>query len=190
LLGERMAAQCKNGDADPIAFLVDDHERLQKLFRGFEAAEGGAVRRALAERACAELKIHAALEAEIFYPAARAALGTKGGSIVKRAEAEHAAAARLIAALEDPASDDISYADAFARLAALVKHHIEREEREIFARFRQCSPDLGSIAARLRRRKDALLRAEDVPGQIEPSAEAEGEYEPDLDEALARRLAR
>jgi hypothetical protein len=30
----------------------------------------------------------------------------------------------------------------------------------------------------------------DVPGQAEPSAEAEGENEPELDEALARRLTR
>ena len=149
MLGERWPHENEN----PIAFGRRSRTAPETLprFRG----RRGAQRRALAERACAELKIHAALEAEIFYPAARAALGTKGGSIVKRAEAEHAAAARLIAALEDPASDDISYADDFARLAALVKHHIEREEREIFARFRQCSPDLGSIAARLRRRKDA-----------------------------------
>ena len=31
--------------------------------------------------------------------------------------------------------------------------------------------------------------AADVPGQPEPSAEAEGAHEPELDEALARRLA-
>jgi hypothetical protein len=31
--------------------------------------------------------------------------------------------------------------------------------------------------------------ATDVPGQPEPSAEAEGECEPELDEAQARRLA-
>lgn len=184
-----MGAQRKDRDADPISFLVDDHERLQKLFRSVEAAKGNAVRRALAERACAELKIHTALEAEIFYPAARAALGRAGGSIVNRAEADHTAAARLIGELEDPASDDTSYAANFAQLAARIRSHFDREEREIFARLRQCSMDL-AIAARLRRRKDALLRAEDVPGQIEPSAEAEGEYEPELGDALTRRLVR
>jgi len=35
----------------------------------------------------------------------------------------------------------------------------------------------------------ACADAADVPGQPEPSAEAEGECEPELDEAQARRLA-
>jgi hypothetical protein len=38
--------------------------------------------------------------------------------------------------------------------------------------------------------RPACADAADVPGQPEPSAEAEGECEPELDEAQARRLAR
>ncbi len=178
-----MANERKRNTADAIDLLRDDHDRLQQLFDSVAGA-----RRSTIEQACAELKIHFVLEAELLYPAARAALGPDGASIVDEAEGEHDVAARLVAELERMAPADLRAAPTFAVLAACVRHHLDNERDRLFPVLRDSTLDIGALAAALHSRKEALLATES-PGQPEPSAEAEGAYEPELDEALARRLA-
>jgi hypothetical protein len=60
----------------------------------------------------------------------------------------------------------------------------------LFAKMRAASLELHALAARLRSQAESLLAPDEAPGQIEPSADAAGAFEPALDEALARRLAR
>lgn len=58
----------------------------------------------LVRMACAELKIHAALEEEIFYPAAREKLDET--SLVGEAQVEHAVLNQLIGELEEMTPDE------------------------------------------------------------------------------------
>lgn len=187
-----MATTRARQDVDAIDLLVADHRRVQKLFRAFEAVDRSddVARRAVVDQACAELKRHAALEAEIVYPAAVAALGADAVALVNEAKVEHRVAERLVAELERLQPADAHYAPTVAVLAAYVGHHVEAEQNGLFARLRDSSLDLRALAARLRERNAALLDAAETPGQVEPSADAEGDYEPELDEALARRLVR
>ena len=187
-----MATTRARPDIDAIDLLVADHRRVEKLFRAFAAADRSdhTARQAIVGQACAELKRHATLEAEIVYPAAVAALGADGVALVNEAQVEHRVAERLVADLERLEPGDARYAPTFAVLAAYVRHHVAAEQNGLFARLRDSSLDLRVLAARLHERNAALLDAADTPGQVEPSADAEGRYEPELDEALARRLVR
>jgi hypothetical protein len=64
-----------NRNDDAIAMLMQDHKRVQKLFREFERLDHDDPEacRELVELACTELKVHTTLEEEIFYPAVRKA---------------------------------------------------------------------------------------------------------------------
>jgi hypothetical protein len=50
------------------ALLKEDHERVKALFDRFEEAKGRAAKTKVVRAALAELKVHAALEEELFYP--------------------------------------------------------------------------------------------------------------------------
>src|SRR4051794_19537768 len=58
---------------EPMSMLVEDHQKVQKMFKQFEKLkdEDASAKRDLVTRACAELKVHTQIEEEIFYPAAR-----------------------------------------------------------------------------------------------------------------------
>ena len=66
-------------------------------------APAAAERRPLAEEICTLLTVHAALEEEIFYPAARAA--GVDADLLDEAEVEHASAKDLIAQIRDMEPD-------------------------------------------------------------------------------------
>src|SRR6267154_1043385 len=58
-----------------IAILKKDHDTVKGLFDEFEKAETPARKSKIIEQALPELKIHAILEEEIFYPTVRAHVG-------------------------------------------------------------------------------------------------------------------
>lgn len=185
-----MAPGRKRGNPDAIDLLAADHRLIRKLFRRFAVAADDGARRAIVEQACAELKLHATLEAEIFYPAARAALAPDDASAVSEAEVEHGGASALVAELERLEPADPYYAATFTVLARHAGRHFTEEEKGLFVRLRGSSIDLAALAGELGHRRQALVAAAHAPGQPEPSGEAEGKYEPELDEEVARLLAR
>lgn len=169
---------------DAIEMLSADHRRVQKLFREFAQADHAdpAACRELVELACNELAIHTALEAAIFYPAARERIGPAGDALVREAEVEHETARSLVAGIGRLAPGDPQYAATFAVLGEYVNHHIAVEQQAIFPRVRATGLDLALLGAALRARREALVDGAEAPGQAEPSAGAAGEYEPALDE--------
>jgi len=58
-----------------IAILKNDHDTVKELFDEFEKAEGSAAKEKIIAKAVMELKIHATIEEEIFYPKVRAHVG-------------------------------------------------------------------------------------------------------------------
>ena len=54
-----------------ISILKKDHDVVKDLFEKFEKADSTAQKEKIISRAVHELKIHAAIEEEIFYPAVR-----------------------------------------------------------------------------------------------------------------------
>ena len=94
----------------------------------------------LVRMACAELKIHATLEEEIFYPAAREELDET--SLVDEAQVEHAVLKQLIGELED--------------------HHVAEEEKKIFPKAKKAKVDMQALGNEIRQRKEEIQQHADV----------------------------
>ncbi len=116
-----------------IEELKEDHKRVKQAFREAEkldAQEDGEKLKAIVEQTCAELEVHARLEEELFYPAAREVL--KEGDLIDEAGVEHGSAKALIAQLRGMGPGDEKYAATFKVLGEYINHHVKEEEGEIF----------------------------------------------------------
>jgi hemerythrin-like domain-containing protein len=137
-----------------IAILKKDHERVKQLFDEFDKAEGRPAKEKIIAAAVQELKIHAVLEEEIFYPAVRSHVGAEK---MNEADEEHHVAKLLIAEL-DARKGDQGHRDAkFQVLAESVRHHIKEEESEVLPKAKSMDLDFEALGDKMLRRKKVLL---------------------------------
>jgi len=115
------AAQTHGKDA--IALLKADHKKVSDLLKDFEEAEGASKRR-IADQICNELHVHAQIEEEIAYPAARRYLQREDQELVNEADVEHASTKGLVGRIEDTALSDFLH----VMLDVLAQHGHERVE--------------------------------------------------------------
>ncbi len=141
---------------DAIALLTQDHRNVEKLFKEFERTEDDESKAELVANICAELTAHTAVEEELFYPAAREALGDDGQDLLDEAEVEHASAKELIAQLQDAAPGEGLYDAKVTVLAEYIRHHVKEEEGELFPKVKRSDLDLESLGAEMQTRKDEL----------------------------------
>ena len=104
-----------------FALLKKDHDTVKDLFDRFENAEGRPEKKKIVDQALAELKVHATIEEEIFYPAVRKPVGK---DVMNEADEEHHVAKILIAELEEMDGRETHYDAKFTVLAENVRHHI------------------------------------------------------------------
>jgi hemerythrin-like domain-containing protein len=138
-----------------LTVLREDHRNVQKLFKQFKRAKDESEKQQIVDTACQELKVHAQIEEEIFYPEARSVL--KQSDLLDEAKVEHESAKQLIAQLEKMSPDDELYEAKFNVLGEYVNHHITEEQEEIFPRIEKTDLDLKELGARLTERKEELL---------------------------------
>ena len=141
---------------DAIQLLRADHRKVQDLFDQFEKARGDDRKAELAQEICTELKVHAQIEEEIFYPAAREAL--KEQDLIDEAAVEHASAKELIAQIEQAHTGDELFDAKVTVLGEYIKHHVKEEENELFPKIRKSGLDLEEVGAQLAQRKVELTR--------------------------------
>lgn len=139
---------------DAIALLRSDHQLVQGLFDQFEKARGDERKGELAERICRELTVHARIEEEIFYPAAREVL--RDEDLLDEAEVEHASAKDLIAQIEASRPGAKLFDAKVTVLGEFIKHHVKEEHNEMFPKLRKTKLDLKALGERLQARKMAL----------------------------------
>ena len=145
---------------DAIELLTADHRRVEKLFKEYEKLvedEEASYndKEALAATICAELTIHAQIEEEIFYPAARDILDEE--DLVDEAVVEHASAKDLIAQLADMSPDDDLYDAKVKVLSELIEHHVEEEEDEMFPKLKKAKLDTATLGPQMVERKQQLV---------------------------------
>lgn len=138
------------------ALLKEDHDRVQALFDQFERAKGRAAKVKIVRAALTELKVHAALEEELFYPAVRAKVGKE---VMNEADEEHHVAKLLVAELDAMDGSESHFDAKFTVLAENVRHHIKEEEGEMLPKARAVKVDFEALAEKMRRRKERLLAA-------------------------------
>ncbi len=142
---------------DAIMLLKADHRKVEDLFEQFEAASSASRREALAQQICTELKIHAMIEEEIFYPAFRGKIEDR---VLDEAYVEHDGAKVLINDIMAGSADDQFYAAKVKVLSEEIKHHVHEEEMPsdgMFAQCRRTDVDLVALRDEMMARKEELL---------------------------------
>src|SRR5581483_9735585 len=108
--------------------LMKDHDRVKNLFDRFEKSESPAEKEKIIGEAVTELKIHATIEEEIFYPSVRKLVDK---DLMNEADEEHHVARVLVAELDRNGRRDDHRDAKFTVLAESVRHHIKEEEGEM-----------------------------------------------------------
>jgi hemerythrin superfamily protein len=142
-----------------LEMLKEDHDKVKKAFKEFEKLdrEDSATVQELVQTVCEELKVHTALEEEIFYPAVREAIEDE--DIMNEAQVEHETAKMLIEQLENMGADDPNFHATFTVLGEYVMHHVKEEEGEMFPEVKKSDLDLEELGARMRSRVEELMGA-------------------------------
>ncbi len=152
--GTRRASSRKQ-PRDALRLLTGDHKKLKKMFEEFEKIRNKERvddhKQLLVETACAELTIHAQLEEELFYPAARDAI--EESELIDEASVEHAVGRQLITELSAMQPDDDLYDAKFTVLGEYMLHHIEEEEKELFPKIKKSDLDLIELASEMEERR-------------------------------------
>jgi hemerythrin superfamily protein len=140
---------------DAIALLKADHKEVSDMLEKFETARS--TKEKLAQQICQALTVHAQIEEEIFYPAAREALGDDGKELLDEAKVEHSSLKELISKIEGSSPDDDLFDAHVKVLGEYVKHHVKEEEGELFPKLRKSEMDLKGIGEQLSARKKELM---------------------------------
>lgn len=163
--GREMSARSKRSRrADSSAsyalkLLQQDHHAVAEALEEFESA-GRDEKQAIARRICKMLTVHAQIEEELLYPAARDALDGDDAHLIAEARVEHASIKDLVGQIEDREQLDEQYEAKVCVLGEYVKHHVSEEENEIFPRLGRTSLDLQALGERLEERKRELMGEE------------------------------
>ena len=162
------AAPTGSAKTDAIELLTADHRKVEKLFKQYsklvEDEASYNEKEALAVTICAELTIHAQVEEEIFYPAARDALDEE--DLIDEAIVEHASAKDLVAQLEEMSPDDDLFDAKLKVLSELIEHHVEEEEDEMFPKLRKAKLDTGALGPQIIERKQQLAEELGVGDEV------------------------
>ena len=142
---------------DALELLKADHDEVDEMFAQYEKQknkDGG--KADLVEKICTALTVHAQIEEEIFYPAAREALEDEE-DLIDEAEVEHSTLKSLIEQLEGMNPEDELYDAKVKVLSEYVKHHVKEEEGEMFPKLKKADIDLEELGTEMTERKSELM---------------------------------
>ena len=148
---------------DALEFLKSQHREVEDLFKQFEKLgdEGPSEEKEpIVRMACEKLTVHASIEEEIFYPAAREVEDAE--SLLNEAEVEHNTAKDLIATLDSMDASDPMFSATFTVLSEYIKHHVKEEEGELFPKVKKSDLDLDALGQELAAQADELMSAQEA----------------------------
>jgi len=161
---------------DAIVLLKEDHKTVERLFKQFEKAgdDEYAVKRRLVDQMIEELSVHAFIEEQIFYPAARRGVPETEDHVLESLE-EHHIVKWVLSELQDLDPQEERFDAKVTVLIENVRHHVEEEEQEWFPEVRKGlgRKTLQELGARLDEAKttaprDPQPRADDELAQGRP----------------------
>ena len=163
--GQQTSARSKRGlrahssASYAVKLLQQDHRAVAEALEEFASAAHDE-KESIARRICRMLTVHAQIEEELLYPAARDALQPDDAHLVAEARVEHASLKDLIHQIEGREQVDEQYEAKVCVLGEYVKHHVNEEEHELFPRLERSSMDLEALGERLEERKRELMGEE------------------------------
>ena len=154
-------ASKKPAQIDAITLLKTDHKKVRALLETLDGTDAAARRTKLLGQIEVELKAHAKVEEEIFYPAfKRKAEDSEEMQMFFEAKEEHG----LVDVILPKAKQSNPESDEFAARAKVLKdivlHHAKEEEKEMFKAAKQLfdRDELKTLGAQMQKRKRELLR--------------------------------
>ena len=154
----------EQGKQDALKLLSADHRKVEELFAQYEKASGDGRKEKLARQICTELKVHAMIEEEIFYPALR---GKIEDDLLDEAYVEHDGAKVLINDIEAGEPSDQFYDAKVTVLQEEIEHHVKEEEKmndNMFQQARAADVDLVALGERMAARKAELMEIAETSG--------------------------
>jgi len=154
----------KPNDTNATHILAADHRTVEELFDKFEKAGNAEAKGKIAEQICTELKIHAQIEEEVFYPALK---GKVDEDLLKEAYVEHDGAKILINDIVASGPRDEFFEAKVTVLSEEIKHHVKEEEKQhdnMFQQARAADVDLDALGALMLTRKEELKRLAQTEG--------------------------
>ena len=151
-------------DTDATHILAADHRAVEALFEEYEKASGTDRKAKIAEQICNELKIHAQIEEELFYPALK---GKIDDDLLKEAYVEHDGAKVLINDILASGPDDEFFEAKVTVLSEEIKHHVTEEEKQhdnMFQQARAADVDLDMLGEQMLARKAELKQLAETSG--------------------------
>ncbi|MER5202064.1 hemerythrin domain-containing protein [Streptomyces sp. NPDC002825] len=123
---------------DAIVLLREDHKTVEKLFKRFEKTSDDdlAERREIADEVIEELTVHAWIEEQYFYPAAREAAPDTKDHVLESVE-EHHAVVWMLSEIKGMDPADERFKAKMTVLMEQVRHHVEEEEQDWFPEVRK-----------------------------------------------------
>lgn len=153
------------GKEDAINILKKDHDRVDSLFKDFEKAEKRSQKKKIVAEAIKELKNHATIEEELFYPSLRGKEKVDQ-DLLNESDEEHHVAKLLIAELEQMDGSEDHYDAKFTVLSESIRHHVKDEEGDLFPQARKTDVDFDALGQQILTRKRELMKS-----GVPPSAE-------------------
>jgi hypothetical protein len=166
-----------------ISILMKDHDAVKELFDRFEKSESAAEKEKIIAEALTELKIHAVIEEEIFYPAVRKHVGK---DLMNEADEEHHVARVLVAELDRDGRGNDHRDAKFTVLAENVRHHIKEEENEMLPKAKAVDMDFEALGQQMMERKKQL-KQDGIPSDAEHAMVAGAKGGGDTPADAARR---
>lgn len=160
--GQQTAARSQRGRRSgsaasyAVKLLQQDHRAVAQAIAEFESAEHEE-KQSIAQNICRMLTVHAQIEEELLYPAARDALSSEDAHLVSEAHVEHASVKELIQQIQQREEVDEEYEARVQVMGEYVKHHVSEEENELFPKLERSSLDLDALGERLEERKRELM---------------------------------
>jgi hemerythrin superfamily protein len=147
---------------DAVALLKADHQKVRRLFdqlddltkRGASDGEKGA----LVAKIRDELSVHESVENEVFFPAVREVLRTKG--VWQEATTDQAEAGDAIKALGELEAGEPGYDQKLSSIGDQVAAHAEEEERDVFPKVEASNVDTKALGAKMSERKAELKKTQ------------------------------
>jgi len=140
---------------EATALLTADHKLVSGLFADYEKASTKAMKKKLVTQICMELRVHAQVEEEIFYPAVKKVLNDH--VLVPEAVVEHATLKSLIAQVENIEPDGEMYDAKIKVLNEYVKHHVKEEQDEMFPKAKATHINMVESGDKIVARKQELI---------------------------------
>jgi hemerythrin superfamily protein len=148
---------------DALQLLKNDHKNVRTQLEELAETTNRALKKrtSLLKEIAKELRAHAQIEEEIFYPAIRDAAETKEHEKqIAEAFEEHRAVEELVLPdLERTDPGTVEFGGRAKVLKELVLHHAEEEEKELFKTARQLfsKDELVELGERMQELKESLL---------------------------------